>query len=135
MDGMPGEPRRRVVMSDLDEIRRLLQRYARAADSRDIDELRSLFHPEATIDGSRGVQTLDEWLASMAAPRAFTASMHVFGEPLVTLDGERGTLDTYAVVYQGNAELTLGIRYLDDVERVDGRWVLRRRTARTIWMK
>ena len=122
-------------MSDHDELRNLLQRYARAADDRNIDELRALFHPAATIQGSRGAQTLEEWLASMAEPRTFATSMHVLTDPLIELHGDTGLLDTYAVVYQGNAELTLGIRYQDDVERVDGHWVIRRRDAKTLWMK
>ena len=129
-------------MSDHEELRALIQRYARAADDRDIEALASLFHPDATIQGSRGAQTVDEWLDTMRAPRTFPTSMHVLGDPLIELDSEReGLLDTYAVVYQlgdrdaGEADLTLGIRYLDDVARHDDRWVIRRRTARTLWMR
>lgn len=122
-------------MSDHDEIRNLLQRYARGADGRNIDALRSLFHPDATIQGARGAQTLDEWLGFMAEPPAFPSSMHVLTDPLIELHGDAGLVDTYAVVYMGNAEMTLGVRYQDDVERVEGRWVIRRRDAKTLWMK
>ena len=129
-------------MTAHDELRALVQRYARAADERDIDALSALFHPEATIQGSRGAQTLHEWLDTMRAPRTFPTSMHVLGDPLIELDGEReGLLDTYAVVYQlgnketGQDDLTLGIRYLDDVVRNDERWVIRRRAVRTLWMR
>jgi hypothetical protein len=125
-----------------EELRALLQRYARAADERDTAALTAVFHPEATIQGSRGAQTVDEWLEVMRAPRAFPTSMHVLGDPLIELENEReGLLDTYAVVYQlgdkeaGQSDLTLGIRYLDDVVHHDGRWVIRRRTARTLWMR
>ena len=49
--------------------------------------------------------------------------MHFLGEPLIDLEdgADEGSLDTYAVVYQlgdagaGQTDLTLGIRYLDDV--------------------
>ena len=69
--------------------------------------------------------------------------MHVLGDPLIALDegSGRATVDTYAVVYQlsepgsGHADLTLGIRYEDEVERHDGRWVIRNRSARTVWMR
>jgi hypothetical protein len=130
-------------VTDADELRNLLQRYARAADSRDVEALAALFHPQATIEGARGTQTLDEWLETMRGPRAFPTSMHVLGDPLIELvDGtDEGSLDTYAVVYQlgdreaGQADLTLGIRYVDDVVRVDGRWVIHRRTATTLWMR
>jgi hypothetical protein len=66
----------------------------------------------------------------------------VLGDPLIELAGDdTGTLDTYAVVYQlgdreaGQADLTLGIRYLDDVVRHDGAWVVRHRVAKTLWMR
>ena len=130
-------------MSTHDDLRALLQRYARAVDDRDLDALAGVFLPTAVIEGVRGSQTLDEWLAGMAKPRTFPVSMHVLGEPLVAVDEDAGTatLDTYAVVYQlgdaaaGQQDLILGIRYFDDVVVHEGRWVIRRRTARTLWMR
>ena len=130
-------------MSDADELRNLLQRYARAADQRDVDALAALFHPDAVISGARGEQTLDAWLDTMRAPRTFPTSMHVLGDPLIELDvgGEQATLDTYAVVYQlgdrdaGDADLTLGIRYVDDAVRSADAWVILRRRAETLWMR
>ena len=128
-------------MSDHDGLRALLQRYARAVDQRDIEALAELFHPDAEISGSSGKLSLDQWLETMRAPRAFPASMHLIGEPLITLEegSDAASLDTYAVVYQlgdeGSGDLTLGIRYLDDAKRTDGRWVFRRRTSETVWMR
>ncbi len=130
-------------MTDADELRNLLQRYARAADDRDVEALAAVFHPEATIDGARGSMTLDAWLDTMRGPRAFPTSMHVLGDPLIELpDGkDTGVLDTYAVVYQlgdrdaGQDDLTLGVRYVDGVRRVDGRWRIHHRTGTTLWMR
>lgn len=130
-------------MTTHEELRALLQRYARAADARDIPALEGLFHPDARIDGARGSQDLAEWLGTMRAPRTFPDSMHVIGEPLVRLDpgGQHAELDTYAVVYQlgdaaeGQGDLTLGIRYLDQVVRGGGRWVFVHRRAQTRWMR
>ncbi len=128
-----------------EELRALMQRYARAADERAVEELERLFHPEAEIAGARGTVSLAAWLDTMRAPRAFPRSMHLTGDPLIQLaDGDdQATLDTYAVVYQlseagpdaGSGDLTLGIRYLDDAVRHDGRWVFRRRTSQTLWMR
>jgi hypothetical protein len=126
-----------------EELRALLQRYARAADERDLGALGALFHPEAEISGSGGTQTRESWLDTMRGPRAFPQSMHVIGDPLIEFDegGEAAHLDTYAVVYQlsdpttGHADLTLGIRYLDTAERYGGDWVFRRREAHTLWMR
>jgi SnoaL-like domain len=126
-----------------EELRALVQRYARAADERDVEALAELFHPEAEIVGARGAQTFDQWLDTMRAPRVFPTSMHFMGEPLIAPaePADRATLDTYAVVYQlndagsGKGDLTLGIRYVDDVVEHEGRWVIRHRRAQTLWMR
>ena len=98
---------------------------------------------EAVIIGAQGEQNLEEWLATMRAPRSFPQSMHVLGDPLIEL-GENvddARLDTYAVVYQlnepasGKGDLTLGIRYIDRAVLLDGAWVIRRREAHTMWIR
>jgi hypothetical protein len=130
-------------VTELDDMRALVQRYARAADQRDVETLADLFHPDATIAGARGPQSLAEWLDTMRGPRAFPVSMHVLGDPLITHEegSDRASLDTYAVVYQigdagsGGGDLTLGINYLDELVLDRGRWVIRSRVARTIWMR
>jgi hypothetical protein len=130
-------------VNDGEELRALLQRYARAVDAREIDALADLFHPEAVIIGSGGSQVLDEWLAAMRAPRAFPRSMHVIADPLIAPgdDGRSADLDSYAVVFQlsdpssGAADLTLGIRYLDHAVLHEGTWVFLRRQATTVWMR
>ncbi len=130
-------------MSDRDELSNLLQRYARAADDRDVAALAGLFHPDAEIVGARGPLDLPAWLETMSGPRAFPTSMHLIGDPLIDVveGGDEAHLDTYAVVYQlsepgsGSADLTLGIRYLDRAVRSEGRWVLAHRTATTLWMR
>jgi SnoaL-like domain len=126
---------------DHDQLRDLLQRYSRAADARDIDTLRSLFHPDAVIDGARGVLTVEPWLDAMRAGPASQVSMHMIGVPLIEVEGDEARLDTYAVVYQvgdGSPDLpdrTLGIRYLDVAVRGDSGWQFRHRRASTVWMR
>jgi uncharacterized protein (TIGR02246 family) len=132
-------------VNEVEALRQLLERYARAADERDVDALAALFTDDATVIGTRGEQTIGEWLDSMRAPRTFPVSMHLFGNPLVQVadGGARATLDTYAVVHQiggeGQGDLTLGVRYLDEAvrDRGDqaGEWRIRRRRATTVWMR
>jgi hypothetical protein len=125
--------------TDHEALRALNQRYARAADDRDVDALAALFHPDAVITGARGELDLEAWLDTMRAPRTFPQSMHVLGDPLITLDGDAATVDTYAIVHQlggdGQGDMTLGIRYLDEVVRVDDGWVIRSRRATTLFMR
>jgi hypothetical protein len=135
------------AISSHDELRGLVQRYARAADERDIDALTAIFHPDAVIQGARGTQSRTEWVDGMRGPRTHPVSMHNLSDPLIELDasGEAGTVDTYAVVYMlGDrsgggeatpADMTLGMRYRDDVVRHEGRWVVRNRVAQNLWMR
>ncbi len=129
-------------MTSHDDIRQLMQRYARAVDDRDIEGLASLFHPEARITGTRAEQSLGEWLETMRAPRSVPSSMHFLGESLIEGNGPgRADVDTYAVVYQlgdasaGQGDLTLGMRYRDQVVEEQGRWVFKRRSSTVVWMR
>lgn len=131
------------MSADREALRALMQRYARAADARDLETLRALFAPDAVIDGSRGRSSREQWLAAMAAPAAFASSMHMMGDPLIELDsgGDSARLDTYAVVYQigrtesGQSDLTLGVRYRDRAVRTGSAWVIAERAAQTVWMR
>ena len=128
---------------DVEALRNLGQRYARAADDRDYDAVGALFHPDAAIDGIRGSSTLDDYLEmSRTTPPAYEKSMHVLGDPLIELEvgADEATLDTYAVVYQigatgeGGGNSTLGVRYFDVVERRDGEWRIRHRRTELRFM-
>jgi hypothetical protein len=129
-------------LGDLEQLRALNQRYARAADARDYDAMADLFHPDAVIDGLRGTSAIEEYLTmSRETPPAFESSMHLLGDPLIELrpGADVAHLDTYAVVYQVNAlregggNMTLGMRYLDEVERRDGVWRVRHRRTEMRW--
>jgi hypothetical protein len=131
-------------LRDVEELRQLPQRYARAVDQRDIGALAELFDPAGSVDGAQGLLHVTDYLKRMrSAPRAFATSMHMLGEPLIVLEpgADSATTDTYAVVYQfrepgqEGANLEIGIRYVDDVRRLDARWVIRHRVATTIWRR
>jgi hypothetical protein len=125
-------------VSPFEAIRALNQRYARAVDERDLVTLAALFHDEAEITGARGRLDKEAWLETMRAPRTFPVSMHLLGDPLIELvDDDHARVDTYGVVHQlsDDGQLTLGIRYLDELVLLDGSWRIRRREARTLFMR
>ena len=131
-------------ITDLEAIRSLPQRYARAVDAKDIDMVSTLFHPEAQVEGVRGAAPIGPYLDAMRnAPASFAASMHALGDPLVTFTAgaDEASTDTYAVVYQlreagaPEGDLTLGMRYFDQLVRHDGAWVIVHRRTATIWMR
>jgi hypothetical protein len=76
-------------------------------------------------------------------PRSFTSSMHLLADPLIEFEAGADTahLDTYAVVFQtgrvsgDGGDLTLGMRYADDMVRRDGVWCIHHRVARMLWMR
>jgi hypothetical protein len=129
---------------DLELLRRFPQRYARAVDERDDQALAALFDPDGSVDGTRGAQSVPDYLEAMRTmPRSFESSMHLLADPMIDLDAGADTahLDTYAVVFQTKAltgdgsDLTLGMRYLDDMVRRDGTWMIHHRVARMLWMR
>jgi hypothetical protein len=129
---------------DLEQLRRMTQRYARAVDARDVDAVAALFHPDGSVDGARGSSPVPAYIDAMRdAPRIFESGMHVLGDPLIDLDqgADHARMDTYAVVYQfrpsGSTEpdLVLGIRYLDDMVRHAGQWLIYHRQAVNLWTR
>lgn len=131
-------------LADLEELRRLGQRYARAIDAHDIDAVGALFHPEGVVDGMAGTKPVPAYLEGLrSAPAVFEGGMHVLGEALIDLEpgADTANLDTYATVYQlrGQGEpardLVLGMRYLDQVVRHRGTWVIRHRQAKLLWRR
>ena len=127
---------------DLEALRALVQRYARAADARDYDAMALLFHPDAEVDGLWGASPVDEYLAKMrTTPPSFDVSMHALGDPLIELvpGADVARLDTYGVVYQvgareDGANMTMGMRYVDEVERRGSEWRIRRRRSEMRWV-
>ena len=76
-------------------------------------------------------------------PPSFESSMHLLADPMIDLDAGADTahLDTYAVVFQTKPlsgegdDLTLGMRYVDEMVRRDGTWCIHHRVARMLWMR
>ena len=133
---------------DLELLRQFPQRYARAVDDRDHDALAALFDPDGSVDGTRGAQSVPDYLESMRnLPRSYTSSMHMLADPLIDFEAGADTahLDIYAVVFQTGpvsgegGDLTLGMRYADDMVRRSGTgsgiWCIHHRVARMEWMR
>ena len=87
---------------------------------------------------------MPQYLESMRnLPRAFDSGMHMLADPLIDFEAGADTahLDTYAVVFQTGpvsgegGDLTLGMRYADDMVRRDGVWCIHHRVARMEWMR
>jgi hypothetical protein len=98
------------------------------------DELRSLFHHDATIgitwfDGTAG----DFVDASRRMSASDLITKHVIASPLITFRGDRALVQTNATILAENTALGLGCtaygRFWDRVEKRAGLWKIVRRQS------
>jgi hypothetical protein len=130
-------------LCDVEALRQLPQRYARAIDARDIDTVGLLFDPEGSVDGVRGSAPVPAYLDTLRAMPASGTTMHVLGDPLIELEvgADEAHLDTYAVVHQlrpadsPDPDAMLGMRYLDHVVRRGDAWLIHHRRSTMPWSR
>ncbi len=127
-------------LRDREVIKSLYDRYAYGVDSIDMDLVRSVFHPDCVVVGTMEEGSLDDYLDGLAdGLAAYEASMHFKGNQYVELDGDEAFVETWVLGYHMEAagspidHLVLGLRYQDDLIRVDDDWKIIRRQASRQW--
>jgi hypothetical protein len=117
------------------EVRELLARYSRGVDRADWDLLRSCFADDAVVDYGQIRGTADELITFIRRELGeMHALMHMQGQSWIQLDGDHGASETYVNAFHraqtadGLQDIIVHGRYLDSLERRDGRWVIVRRT-------
>jgi hypothetical protein len=127
-------------LRDLELIKQLPQRYAYGVDTMDFELVRSVFHPDCVVSGTLEDGTLDPYLDGIEEGlKQWSATMHFMGNQYVTIDGDQGRVETWAVAHHMEAEdsplddLIIGLRYQDDVVRVADGWKIIRRTMIKQW--
>lgn len=129
-------------MTDHEQIRTVVYRYARAIDRRDFDSVRSCYHADATDDHGDyrgGVDGFIEFVREQLARWSVTS--HFIGNVLMEIDGDRARVESYAhVTHRGLPrpdgsvrDLTSGVRYVDDFERREGEWRIAARVVVNDW--
>jgi ketosteroid isomerase-like protein len=132
----------------LDElaIRRVMERYMRHNDDRDLDRILTVFAEDATFRvggvASVGHQAIGEFLRGVGYESGRAAwtdgderlwvmprSAHVMSNPVIDVDGDVASAEADFVVIerdeQGHAQIVLVGRYRDRFRRLaDGRWVI-----------
>lgn len=131
-------------MTDLaakQEIHEVVLRYCRGIDRLDLDLVRSAYHPDG-VDHHTGFDgTIEEFLVWVeAALRRLGGTMHIVGNHLAELHGDRALVETYGTaVHWGDplddprCNFTTGFRYVDRMERREGRWAIAERWAVREW--
>ncbi len=98
------------------------------------DQLRNLFHPDATIDITWFQGKASDFVdGSMKMGTSNFQAKHVMTSPVVTFNGDKAIAETNAIIVGANAVLGVGCeghaRFYDRVEKRDGVWKIADRRA------
>ena len=118
-------------------------RYAYALDNHDWDQLRACFTPDVT-SRYHGVGTLDGYDAiedlCRRALAGLTASQHLLGNHLVSVDGDSARSTCYFQAQHvregvdGGQNFTVAGRYDDRLLRTSEGWKISRREQTVLWV-
>jgi hypothetical protein len=127
---------------DREAIRDCLYRYSRGVDRLDADLLRTAYWPDA-IDQHMvfkgNVEQFIEW--AFPIMRAMDQSMHMIGNIMIRLDGDKAAVESY---FYGYHRVRVGDeprdcigsgRYLDKFERRGDEWRIAERLVVTDWFR
>jgi hypothetical protein len=118
------------------EIKDLHLRFCRANDRLDADLMRSLFHPDATIDLHKTYSVEDFIAFGKVILANYTVTWHTTPNQLVEVDGDVAWAENYTISSHrfppesegGERDMIAFGRYIDRVERRDGEWRFARRS-------
>ena len=125
-------------LESTEEIRQLVAKYCVALDTRDLDAMVGLFPKDVRVGrGLTGRGELKKWFDETLRVQ-FSGTAHVTGNHIIEFDeadASAGEVTTHArgLVYSRNEHETesdwviMTMMYWDRYERIDGRWLFRRR--------
>lgn len=131
---------------DFTEITRRRYEYALGIDTRDFKLLRSIFTDNITMDFEdysgqpAAVMKADDWVAGVRV--LFTgldSTQHVMTNPIVDITGDTAECRMYMKAEhfyqndQGNDDFALGGYYIDQLQRIEGRWLINSVTLKLFW--
>ena len=130
------------ALADKQAIHEVILRYCRGIDRLDMELVRSCYHPGAIDHHTNFEGDVDKFVAWVdEALRRLAGSMHMVGNHLVELDGDRARSETYCTAFHwagpGSSleNVTTGMRYVDTFERRDGQWRIAERFALREWIR
>jgi ketosteroid isomerase-like protein len=116
--------------------------YARGVDRGDMSVIAECFTPDAKLKTPKlTCNNRDEIVAMLPQMGQYRAQTHFMGNQLVEIDGDSAAAETYSLaihVYDRDGaqqEYVMGIRYLDRLALVDGKWRIRERSIQNDWTK
>ena len=125
---------------DKQAIYEVVMRYCRGIDRLDFDLVRGAYHPDG-IDHHTGFDGSVEEYISWVRPKLelLGGTMHHIGNHLVELHGDLAISESYSTAthwgHPTGGDFTSGARYVDLMERRDGRWAITERWAVREWTR
>ena len=123
-----------------DPVQQLALQYARIIDDRDFDQLETIFTEDAVVASPQfESHGLAEFRQQLQALHGFSRTLHMVGNQLGEWQGDDYRGQTYCVashIYELEGvrrKLEMGIRYDDEIVRVDGLCKYRRRYLNIVW--
>jgi hypothetical protein len=117
-------------LESLDEIRQLAAKYSLALDMRDLDAMAGLFPADIRVGkGASGREALRKWLDDTMRHQ-FTGTSHHIGNHIIEFtdpDHAHGVVYSKNEHETGDEWIIMQMMYIDDYERIEGRWFFRRR--------
>ena len=131
-------------MNDTDAIRHVIYTYCRGIDRRQMDIVRSCYHPDATDhhgDYRGGVDGVIEHFKSELSK--WDSTSHFIGNVLIDIDGDFARVESYALAHhrrdttpeRQGIDFVAGVRYVDDFEKRDGSWRIATRVVVVDWTR
>ena len=117
-------------LESLDAIRQLVAKYCLALDMRELDALCGLFPEDVRVSRtSSGRRALKLWF-DQTLREQFTGTAHVTGNHIIEFEDPnraRGLVYSRNEHETGDEWVIMTMMYWDAYERIDGRWLFRRR--------
>lgn len=130
------------VLLQREAIRDCIVRLARGEDRRDAGLIRQSFWPGASIDVGIAQSSLEQYLDWVVpGDPAITLTQHTLGQTLVDLREEKALAETHVTAYhrvdngEGERDMVLGGRYLDQLEMRGQQWRIAARTLLYDWCR
>ena len=130
-------------LADREAIRDTLMRYCRASDRGDEELLRSTYWPDAHDDHLEFSGSAEEFFAySIPILRAMKHNMHMVGNVLIVIDGDRAEVESYFQGYHAvpdeigaRRDVFAAGRYIDQFEKRDDEWRILKRFVTVDWFR
>lgn len=130
------------AIADRQAITDILHRYCHGVDRCDMELLKSAYWPDAVDEhGTFNGNALEFCEATLPALKTMTCTMHMVSNILITLDGDKATVQSYCLAYHQipasaetcASEMIVGGRYLDRMERRGSEWRIAHRLYVMDW--